>query len=50
MTACRQVLKRKQAGYGDTLAWLDGEMQKLSLRKGLDVAALGKVVKESRAG
>jgi len=50
MIACRQVLKRKQAGYGDILAWLDREMQKLSSRKELDVAALVKVVKESRVG
>lgn len=40
MVACRQVLVRKQTGYGGVIAWLEGETRKLSAQKALDVEAL----------
>ncbi|SPQ18219.1 08b9ccab-bc2e-4f15-915f-80be2863104d [Thermothielavioides terrestris] len=45
MVACRQVLVRKQTGYGEVIAWLEGETRKLSGQKGLDVETLVEVAK-----
>jgi telomerase reverse transcriptase len=46
MVACRQVLVRKQTGYGAVIAWLEEETRKLSGQKGLDVEVLVGVAKE----
>ena len=46
MVACRQVLVRKQAGYGDVIAWLEEETRKCSSRKELDVEVLVGVAKD----
>ncbi|KAK3300400.1 uncharacterized protein B0H64DRAFT_380846 [Chaetomium fimeti] len=46
MVACRQVLVRKQAGYRDVIAWLEGETRERSARKGLDVEVLVGVAKD----
>lgn len=40
MVACRQVLVRKQTGYGAVIAWLEGETRKLAVQKGVDVELL----------
>lgn len=45
MVAFRQVLVRKQAGYGEVIAWLEGETRKLSGQRSLDCEGLVKVVK-----
>lgn len=45
MVAFRQVLVRKQAGYGEVIAWLEGETRKLSGQKSLDCKGLVKVVR-----
>jgi telomerase reverse transcriptase len=36
-----QVLRRKQAGYGEVIAWLDREMQRLRAKKGSPSGQLG---------
>lgn len=46
MVACRQVLVRKQTGYGAVIAWLEEETRKLLGQKGLDVEVLVGVAKE----
>jgi telomerase reverse transcriptase len=48
MVACRQVLVRKQTGYGEVIAWLEEETRKLSHLKGLDVGGLIAVAKKHR--
>lgn len=45
MVACRQVLVRKQTGYGEVIAWLEDETRKLSGRKGLDCGLLVGIAK-----
>jgi hypothetical protein len=47
MVAIKQVLARKQTGYGAVIAWLEEETGKLSgLKKGLEVEVLVGVAKE----
>jgi hypothetical protein len=46
MVACRQVLVRKQAGYGDVITWLEEENRNRSSQKGLDVEVLVGVAKD----
>ncbi len=46
MVACRQVLVRRQTGYGSVISWLEEEMRKISGRKGVDVEILVGVVRE----
>jgi hypothetical protein len=48
MVACRQVLVRKQTGYGEVIAWLEEETRKLSGQKGLDVGGLVAIAKKHR--
>lgn len=45
MVAFRQVLIRKQAGYGEVIAWLEEETQRLSGQKSLNCEGLVRVVK-----
>jgi hypothetical protein len=46
MVACRQVLVKKQTGYGAVIAWLEEETRKLSGQKALDVEILVGVAKQ----
>jgi hypothetical protein len=45
MVACRQVLVRKQTGYGELISWLEAETRKLSAQRGVDVGVLVGVAK-----
>jgi telomerase reverse transcriptase len=45
MVACRQVLVRRQTGYGKVIAWLEQETRKLGGKKGVDVEMLVGVAK-----
>lgn len=45
MVACRQVLVRKQTGYGAVIAWLEEETRRLSAKKGVDTEMLVSVAK-----
>lgn len=48
MVAFRMVLGRKQAGYREVLAWLDGETGRLGAEGRVDVRGLVRVVQEVR--
>ncbi|GAB1310439.1 Telomerase reverse transcriptase [Madurella fahalii] len=45
MVACRQILARKQTGYRDVIAWLEGETRRLSNQRSLDCEALVGAIK-----
>ena len=45
MVACRQVLIKRQTGYGKVIAWLEQETRKLGEEKGVDVEMLVGVAK-----
>lgn len=45
LVACRQVLVRRQTGYGKVIAWLEEETKKLGGKKGVDVGMLVGVAK-----
>ncbi|KAK3383006.1 hypothetical protein B0T24DRAFT_30167 [Lasiosphaeria ovina] len=47
--ACRQVLVKKQTGYGKVIAWLEQQTRKLSGHKDVDCVALVRVVKAAAA-
>ena len=47
MVACRQVLVRKQSGYGEMISWLEKETATLSGKKGVDCQQLVRVVKRA---
>ena len=47
MVAFRQVLVRRQTGYGAVIAWLEEETRKASGRKDVDVEMLVGVAKRA---
>jgi hypothetical protein len=47
MVACREVLVKKQSGYKDVIAWLEGRINALAAEKGLDYRGLARVVERS---
>jgi len=44
MVACRQVFVTKQSGYGEVIAWLEGQARDLGTQKDLNCRSLVSVV------